>query len=179
MTSRTAPANVTELPGNYIPSALWNTQITNGTNSFLYNPPYFKGISSTSQSVASGTSWNAITLTTALSDTESGWSSSSPTIYTAQSPGRYLIIGTIWWPAFSTTTLACGVGLSINGTTTRVWESPNAATTGVQIQVSLFTYLGVGSTVGLLGMQNSGSSQSTGTSTVQQPCLEIMWQGAN
>lgn len=179
MTTRTPPANVTELPGNYIPSALWNAQITNGTNSFLYNPPYFRGSSTTAQSVATGTSWTAITLTAAITDTESGWASGSPTIYTAQTAGRYLCIATLWWPTFSTVTLACGVGLSINGSIYRVTETPNASTTGVNIQCIAPVFLSVGSTVGMVGMQNSGSSQSTGTSTTQAPQLEIIWQGAN
>jgi hypothetical protein len=179
MAGRSIPASVSESPGNFIPSALWNTQITNGVYSFGFNPPYFKGQASTAQSVASQTSWTAITLTGAVADTEGGWSSSSPTIYTVQTPGRYLVIATLSWPAFSTTTLACGVGISFGGTTQRVTEASSCASTGAQLQCVFTGFCAVGQTIGMLGMQNSGSAQSTQVGSAQLPNLEVVWLGAH
>lgn len=179
MTGRTVPTGYTAAPGNFMTSALWNAQITNGLESFAFNPPYFKGQASTAQSVASGTSWTAITLTGAITDTEGGWSSSAPTVYTVQTAGRYLIVATLSWPAFSTTTLACGVGLQVNGSNVRVTETSSCATTGSQIQCVYTTFCSVGATVGMIGMQNSGSSQSTQVGTAQLPNLELIWLGAH
>lgn len=179
MSGRTVPATVTEVPGNFITSALWNTQITNGVQSFAFNPPYFKGQATTAQSVATSTGWTAITLTAAITDTEGGWSSSTPTVYTVQTAGRYLCIATLSWPAFSTTTLPCGVGISIGGVTQRVTEGASASATGAQVQCVYTTFMSVGTTIGMIGMQDSGSTQNTQVGAAQLPNLELIWLGAH
>lgn len=181
MAGRTIPASVTENPGNFITSSLWNTQITNGLYSFMFNPPYFKGNATIAQSIATGTSWSAVTLTSAVTDTEGGWSSGTPTLYTTQTPGRYLIIATIFLPSNSSTdTSARGVGLWLNGTVSRVFESADAPNVGWQGQCSLTTFMSVGSTVGMYCMQNSGVAQNTSVGQPQQqPMLELIWLGAH
>jgi hypothetical protein len=178
---RTIPAAATENPGNYITSALWNTQITNGVYSFVFNPPYFKGSATTTQSISSGTSFSAITLTGSITDTEGGWSTSAPTVYTVQTPGRYLILTNIFLPsASSTDTSGRGCGIWIGGSPARVTESANAPNIGWQGQCSITQYITAGTTVGMYAMQNSGSTQSTVVSqTQQQPMLELIWMGAH
>lgn len=181
MSGRTIPASLTEAPGNYITSALWNGQITNGVYSFCFNPPYFKGIATISQALSSTSTFSAITLTSAVTDTEGGWSSGSPTIYTVQTAGRYMVIGSLFIPTNGASdTTSRGVGIWVSSNPTRIVEGANAPNVGFSSQAVLTTFLSVGTTVGLFGMQQSGISLSTQVANAQQqPQLELIWMGAH
>lgn len=179
MTGRNIPAQATESPGNYVTSALWNTQV-NGLYSFNFNPPYFKGAASTSQSIPNGGVWTVVPMTGAITDTEGGWSSSAPSIYTFQTAGRYLCIGSIFIPTNGTTdTSSRGVGLWQSGTPLRLVEGANGPNVGFSQSAVYTGYFAVGSTIGLEAAQSSTSALSTSTTAIQQPGLELIWLGAH
>jgi hypothetical protein len=180
LAGRTIPPTATQAPGNYVTSALWNTQITNGVQSFTWNPPVFKGIASTTQSVASASSYTTLILTSAVTDTEGGWASGAPTLYTVKTPGRYLIMATCTvGGASGTDATPRGIGIFVNGASVRTARSASGGTSW-QGNCSITTYLAVGTTVSFSLMQQSGASQSTDISSGSvQPCLELVWLGAN
>lgn len=181
MSGRTIPASYSASPGAYITSAMWNTQITSGVYSFGFNPPYFKGIATTTQSIASGGAWAALTMTSAVTDTEGGWSSGTPTLYTIQTPGRYLAISTVTMPtAGSADVTPRGVGLWQNSNPLRVHQSPANTTTAWEATCTA-TFLGaVGDTVAMYVSNGYTSALSTIVAQAQQqPCLELIWLGAH
>jgi hypothetical protein len=181
MTGRTVPASYNASPGNYIPSALWNTQITNGLYSFCFNPPYFKGIATTTQSIASGGTWAALTMTAAITDTESGWSSGSPTVYTVQTAGRYLILATVTFPsATSTDTSPRGIGIWQNGSSVRVKQTPANSSAVWENTCEMTVFCNVGDTISMYASNGYSSALSTVVAqSQQQPCLEMIWLGAH
>jgi hypothetical protein len=103
--------------GDVATAALLNAQLFTGL-SFLLNPPMFEAVQATTKTtVASGTSWTALNFSDAagiLSDTYGGWSSSSPTRYTAQVPGWYWVSGGACFVTNSTGNR--GVRIAKNGT---------------------------------------------------------------
>jgi hypothetical protein len=179
LSGRTIPPIATQVPGNFVTSALWNTQINNGLYSFAFNPPYFKGQATSTQSIATGSSFTTVTLTTSVTDTEGGWVSGSPTIYTVQTPGRYLIIATVGIPGTSGTDVTPrGISLSVNGSAVRVVRTASGGTDW-NGQVSHTTFLTAGNTVSFSVMQQSGSAQNTDVAASTYPTLELIWLGAN
>lgn len=181
MSGRTIPPSYTAAPGLYVTSALWNTQITNGVYSFNFNPPYFKGLSTTTQSIASGGAWAALTMTGVATDSEGGWSSGSPTLYTVQTPGRYLVIANVCLPSASSTDVtARGIGIWVNGSAIRVHQSPANTNTVWQATCQITTYLNVNDTVAMYASNSYTSALSTVASgSQQQPNLELIWLGAH
>lgn len=176
--TRTVPPQLTEVPGNFITSALWNTQINNGLYSFTFTPPFFKGTSSTPGSFASGPSL-AVPLTSAIADTDGGWSSvTNPSRYTVQVAGKYLVVGSIAWTVTSSTGLALGVELRQNGATTRTNESSSFTGGTWRGQVTDIMQCSAGDYIELAGFQGSGSAQTPVTSpTKDMPTLICIWQG--
>jgi hypothetical protein len=180
MAGRTIPPAATVAPGQFVASALWNTQITNGTYSFTFNPPVFKGQSTTAQSIANGGTYTTLTLTAAVTDTEGGWVSGSPTIYTVQTPGRYSILASAGCAGASgTDTTPRGVSILINGTNARAIVQASGGSTWIG-QCAMETYLSAGTTVAMGLMQQSGAAQNTSVgSAAQYPTLDIVWLGAS
>jgi hypothetical protein len=179
---RTPPVLATEIPGNFITGALWNAQV-GGIGSFAFNPPIFKGVSTTAQSVPTGSGNVAfINLTSAVVDTEGGWSSTTnPSRYTIQSPGRYLAIGNMAFPGTSASDVtARNVSLYQNGTTIRVLQLPACGTSTWGAQI-VCPFLGaVGDYIQLGASTMAASALNTITSPVwNQPTLELYWLGAN
>ncbi|MFI8459019.1 hypothetical protein [Kitasatospora sp. NPDC085464] len=79
------PTPASEVPGNFITSALWNASVYSPLT-FLLNPPTFVGYQSTSQSL-SNSSWTPLNIDTVANDPYGGHSSTSNTSrYTCQ-PG--------------------------------------------------------------------------------------------
>lgn len=100
--ARTVPSIATEVPGNFITSALWTAQvgalmqwlIGSGSNGL----PMFFGYQATAQAVASGTTGAAITIDTEVIDTDGGHSTvTNASRYTCQVAGYYLVWGSVSW----------------------------------------------------------------------------------
>lgn len=94
MANLPVPVPASEVPGNFITSALWNSNVYNGLT-FLLNPPIFFGYQTAGQSLTSGTAL-AVTLDTETLDPYGGHSTSTNTSrYTAQVAGTYLVWGCV------------------------------------------------------------------------------------
>jgi hypothetical protein len=86
------PVSYTAVTGNFLTSALWNTQVRDAS-AFLAGPPIFFGYQSVSQSLSAAT-YTAALLDTEVIDTYGGHSTSTNTSrYTAQVPGTYEVVG--------------------------------------------------------------------------------------
>jgi hypothetical protein len=94
-----------------IPSALWNAQIRDPLD-FLLNPPLFAAYQTTATTAWTG--WAAQGVQSVIVDTYGGWSSGSPTRYTAQVTGWYMCTGVTCFGTSSSGWRSCG--LSVNGT---------------------------------------------------------------
>lgn len=85
------PVPASEVPGNYITSALWNSGVYNATT-FLLNPPVFSGYQSAAQSIANA-ALVAIAIDTTTIDTYGGHSNTvNNSRYTPTVAGWYLVI---------------------------------------------------------------------------------------
>ncbi|MEU4296336.1 hypothetical protein [Kitasatospora aureofaciens] len=86
------PTLASEVPGNYLTSALWNANVYNGLT-YLLNRPMFEGYQSAAQSIANG-SLTAVAIDTNLVDTYGGHSTTTNNSrYTCQTgaAGWYLV----------------------------------------------------------------------------------------
>lgn len=181
MTGRVFPTPATEVPGNFIASALWNSQV-NALNSFLGTPPVFKGLQTTTQSIPSSNATSMLTMQSANVDTEGGWSSvTNPNRYTVQTAGRYLLIANVCIGAgTSTDTTNRGAVLLLNGTIIRISQTPANTNNIWQAQTSTAVLCAVGDYLQFGAIQQSGGALSTAVANLwNQPSLEIYWQGAN
>lgn len=175
--ARTVPPAVTEVPGNYITSALWNTQINNGLRSFTFTPPMFKGVATSASSIASNSSV-AIPLTSAVVDTDGGWSSTTnPSRYTVQVAGTYLCVASGAW-AINAANVAVSVALRQNGAVAQVAQSISSTSGDWRDQVTSLLQCSVGDYIELALYQDSGSAQTPPTTNVyDQPALMCLWIG--
>lgn len=175
--TRTVPPQLTEVPGNFITSALWNTQINNGLYSFTFTPPKFKGLATSASSVPNNTS-TVIPLTSAAIDTDGGWSSTTnPSRYTVQVAGAYLCIASAAW-AIATANIAVSVAIRQNGAVAQVAQSISSTAGTWRDQVISVLQCNVGDYIELAMFQNSGSAQTPPTSSsYDQPALMCLWIG--
>jgi hypothetical protein len=118
-------------------------------------------------------------MTSAITDTEGGWTSGAATVYTVQTPGRYLIVATAGVAGSSgTDNSPRGIAILVNGSTVRAVRSGSGGTDWCG-QATYTTFLAANATVSFALMQQSGASQNTDTSGGTQPVLELIWVGAN
>ncbi|NUP53433.1 MAG: hypothetical protein HOW97_39855 [Catenulispora sp.] len=167
------PTLASEIPGNYVTSALWNANVYNGIT-YLLTPPLYAGYQSAAQSIAN-TSLTAITMDSSVVDSYGGHSSiTNNTRYTAQVGGYYLVIGQVGYAANASGnrlielhkngggTLALGQGVGL---------APTTANNGA-VQVTALVLLSAGDYVEAYTYQTSGGSLSTIPS---QTGMTVLW----
>jgi hypothetical protein len=161
MTSVPSPATVAT--GDFLSSALWNTNVRDGMN-FLLSPVRFKGYASSSQSLSTGTTATPLLLDSELVDSDGGHSTSTNTSrYTCQTAGLYFVSGSVCFATNSagTRTLTIFVnGAAVFGAGN---QSMPSATNGASVFSSTVVQLAVGDYVELTAWQNSGSTLATST----------------
>jgi hypothetical protein len=146
-----------------------------GVNAALA-PPAFLAFQSAAQSVPTGFAGLNMTLATPSFDTYGGWSSGSPTRYTAQVPGTYLFIGGV---SFATNTSGNRLAqLQKNGSTSGAFAtaSPalNTANFNAELQaIAFFVMNGTTDYVEIWGYQDSGGALNTVASSTFLAALKI------
>jgi hypothetical protein len=169
----TIPSIPTESPGNFWTSALWNTVILGGL-SYLLAPVRFKGYSSTTQSIATGTAPVPLTLDTEIVDSDGGHSTSTNTSrYTAQTAGLYYVTGAVTFATNATNTRTLQVllnGAAVNGAGVQAAPASNR---GATVLASTLVQMSVGDYVEIAAWQDSGGSLATssGTANTSTMCL--------
>lgn len=141
-------------------------EIMNAANiAFLLNKPIFQSQQASAQNIASGFTGTAITLSSPILDTYSGWSAGNPTRYTAKVAGYYLVIGQI---GFATNTSGNRVMQILrNGSISALYGSmavPTCNTTSFNTALNtsgLIFMNGTTDYVEMWGYQDSGSTLAT------------------
>ncbi|MEV7034642.1 hypothetical protein AB0N99_30975 [Streptomyces sp. NPDC093272] len=177
---RTVPVPVTEVPGNFITSALWTAQVTALMNfltgSSSNGVPRFKGYASSSQTLTTGTVDTPLTLDTEDYDSDNGHSTTVNTSrYTVQVAGTYVIMGTA-----AIATSATGnrkLGININGSNARggVAQGAGLSTNSWCACVSTVQALNVGDYIELVAWQSSGGNLTTSATAGFGPVLMCQW----
>ncbi|MDH6141165.1 hypothetical protein P3T35_003178 [Kitasatospora sp. GP30] len=154
--------------GDVATAALLNAQLYT-LATFVLNPPMFEAIQTvTTTSIASGTGWTAINFSDSagiLADTYGGWSSSTPTRYTAQTPGWYWVSGAVCFAANATGNRGARIaktGNPVQGAGTLI-GGPAGGSQATAIATPLRkVYLnGTGDYLEVHALQTSGGSLST------------------
>jgi hypothetical protein len=178
--ARSLPAIATEVPGNFITSALWASQVTatmqwmmgNATNGV----PRFKGYAATTQPLASATTDTAINLDTEQWDSDGGHSTTTnPSRYTVQVAGQYHVVVVGSFPTNATGDRKLGVnvnGAAAMGSVTQQ-AAPSAHSWSGCVAVDLS--LNVGDYVEMTMWQTSGVSLAPNASTSFGPCMSLTW----
>lgn len=172
--ARTPPTLATEVPGNFITSGLWNTQV-NGIASFALTPPVFQGYVGTAASIPSSNTFSLLNMTAANWDSDGGWSSSvNPSRYTVQVAGKYWVVANA---AFATVSgsdnTPRGVGIFQNGNAVAVNQTPANQSSTWQAQCTYMLQCAVGDYIQFGVMQVSGASRNTMTGAVVTPTLSV------
>lgn len=163
MTNLPVPTLASEVPGNYVTSALWNANVYNGL-SFVLGPPDFVGYQNTAQSLSSG-SWTALSLDASTLDSYGGHSNTTNNSrYTCQSnvAGWYTCCG-VYAPVGNSSGFRA-VRLQVNGSPLLGAGSylPNNGTSDAgYVTPTRDVYLNVGDYVEVAGWQSSGGSLNT------------------
>lgn len=176
--TRTPPILATETPGQFITSALFNAQV-GGIGSFALTPPLFRGVSTVAQSIPSGSSPTSVVLTSALSDTEGGWSAgTNPSRYTVKTAGKLLVIANLCFSAAGDSN-GRAVAIMQNGTQKRITSGPAIASTMAWeaqctsvLSCAVGDYIEIGAFHLASGALNTISS---GTGAQYEPALDIYW----
>lgn len=96
------PTLASEIPGNYVTSALWNNNVYNGLT-FAYNQPMFQGYQTATQAIASAT-LTALAIDTTVVDFYNGHSNvTNNSRYVAQQSGYYLVIASAGYSTLNAT----------------------------------------------------------------------------
>lgn len=175
---RTAPIPVTEVPGNYQTSALWNAQVRAMADwAFGTGVPRFKGYATTTQSIPNGTTSVAVALDSEVYDSDGGHSTVSNTSrYTVQVAGVYAVFGTLCYGTNSTGARSLSIwvnGNFINGDTIQGTPPSGASWTG---NIAVLTgSLAVGDYIELATWQTSGAAFGTNVNTQFGPMLSCYW----
>lgn len=181
MTNLPVPVPVSEVPGDSIASALWNSQIRDGLG-FLLNDPLFVGTQTTSQNVPNS-AWTAISLNTSQFDTYGGHSNTvNNTRYTAQVPGYYAVAGVVCFAANATGVRAARI--HVNGTvvqgSSQMYPTLPSNTSGVATPLRTI-YLNASDYVEVAGWNNSGlglPGLATGVAPDLSSALYVAWAHA-
>lgn len=167
--TRTVPSIASEVPGNFITSALWTSQVA-GIMQWLVGSgnnglPMFFGYQATSQSIATGATGAAINIDTEVIDTDGGHSTVSNTSrYTCQVAGYYLLWGCTTWQNNATeqrVTTYTKNGTNIVGGSQVQGPPVTSGHASVIPGTIVITQLAVGDYVEVWGGQLSGNPLST------------------
>jgi hypothetical protein len=111
--ARTVPVMATQVPGNFITSALWNSQV-GGLGSFTLQVPIFRGYQTAAPSLASAVATTPMALDSENVDSEGGHSTTTNTSrYVCQVAGWYWISSAVTFGVNSTGSRA--VAVMVNG----------------------------------------------------------------
>jgi hypothetical protein len=165
MTGLAIPTLASEVPGNFITSALWLANVYN-LGTFLLNPPDFVGTQTVAQSLPN-TTWTGLTLDTQQLDSYGGHSLVSNTSrYVAQVPGWYTCAGVAG--IANNPTGPRGARLHVNGSPVQGTAKFQGAVSGVDLGIPTPTrdiHLNVGDYVEVAAYQNSGAALNTAVFT--------------
>lgn len=166
------PALASEVPGNFVTSALWNANVYNGLT-FAFNAPIFIGTQTSTQSATSGVT-TAVAMDTTILDTYAGHSNTTNnTRYVCQQAGTYLVVGSCALSGSSTGNRLCEIAKNgtvvTNGIT--VGLAPGSAN-GTQLQATAFVTLALGDYVETYVYQTSGGPLTTGAN---QSGMSAIW----
>jgi hypothetical protein len=149
-------------------AALLNAQLYTGLT-FLLNPPMFEAVqTATTTSIPTGAgTWTPINFSDSagiLADTYGGWSSSTPTRYTAQQAGWYWVSGTVCFASNATGNRGLRIaknGGAVQGTGTLVGGAASGQATAIATPVRKVYLNGTGDYVEIHALQTSGAALST------------------
>jgi hypothetical protein len=165
----------TEAPGNFNTAALFNATM-GAVGAWQINPPRFKGYATSTQSIATGSSYVSVLLDTESLDSDGGHSTVTNTSrYTVQVAGLYHVIGTCGYGINATGNRA--VQLAVNGASVISSQVivPSAASNSLSIQSSQHLQLAVGDYVEVQTWQTSTISLATSVSLGLAPSMSVLW----
>jgi hypothetical protein len=166
------PTSYTATTGNFLTSAVWNTQVRDATG-FLSAVPVFRGFQTAAQSFASSTAYAPILLDSESFDPEGGHSTSTNTSrFVVQTAGYYYVTA---FGSYSTNaTGGRAIAVAVNGTATvQSQQAPPPANSWAG-GVNWLGYLNVGDYVEATSWQNSGTSVSMATGAFAAS-LSLFW----
>ncbi|WP_327066908.1 hypothetical protein [Kitasatospora sp. NBC_01302] len=174
------PILASEVPGNYVTSALWNANVYNGLT-YAQQPPDFVGYQSTAQSIPTS-SWTTLNFDTSPTDTYGGHSAvTNPSRYTCQVgvPGWYTCCG-VYAPTGNATGFRA-VKMQVNGVA--VLGGAAYINAGAAVELGVVTptkdvFLNVGDYVEICGYQNTGSALNTILDGDLRTGLWVRWSHA-
>lgn len=178
---RTVPVFPTEIPGNFITSALFGSTVGAlgawSTGSGTNGPPRFQGYSASSQSIATGITYISLTLDTEVYDSDGGHSTVTNTSrYTAQVAGTYSLSGSCGYAGTAggnrSTRLAVN-GVGVQGS--QVAAAPTTTANSWYGIATAFAVLNVGDFVEVQTWQNSGAAINTNGGLTTGPTLNVLW----
>jgi hypothetical protein len=160
-----------------VSAALLNTNVRDAVT-FLAGRPFFVGYQSTSQSVASGSTFHC-SIDTNLVDTYNGHSTTTNNYrYTAQVPGWYRLEARVGWPNNATTASRYILGWALNGSTTNVGRADtpnnNNGSGGLTADIDDYMFLNAGDGLDLLIFQSSAGALSLTTGS-RQTQMAVTW----
>jgi hypothetical protein len=166
----------TEVPGNYLTSALWNANIYNGLT-YNLNRPHFVARQATAQSTANSTD-TTITWDNVDVDSYGGYNGSvDATKYVIQAPGWYTVTYNICWANNSTGWRAVYLRKNGNGLTGS-WSSTAASSSYPTCNAVFRVLCAAGDTLQIVAQQGSGGSLSTANPGVGGPWWSLIWDHA-
>jgi hypothetical protein len=171
----------TATTGNFLTSALWNTQVRDAS-AFFAGVPVFSGYQTVTQSIAGSNAWAPVLIDTETVDNYGGHSTSTNTSrYTVQLAGTYQIFGSVAWAASATGDRR--IQITQNGTTifgTGNSYDPSQVVLAGQ-QTMAITTAAVGDYFEIQGAHTAGASLNTsagsGASAMFTSSMRVLWIG--
>ncbi|MCX5209823.1 hypothetical protein OG689_11055 [Kitasatospora sp. NBC_00240] len=174
MVNLPVPTWASNIPGNLLTSAMWNSNIyNNGT--FLTNPPIVQITQSSAQALAHAT-LTAIGFDTTLFDTYGGHSNvTNNPRYTPTAPGLYLVLAAVSFA--SNTTGGRDVEIRKNAVTVNVGQGAGQGSAGaINTTIDAWAFIQCNGTtdyIDVVAYQSSGVSLNTVPSQTGMGCLFI------
>lgn len=171
------PTLASEVPGNYIPSALWNSNVYNGL-SWAFNVPLFVGTQSSVQSIGNS-AWTEINLDTTQVDTYAGHSNvTNNARYTPQQPGYYLAAGVVAFALNATGARAARLqlnGAAIKGGAGMTQSSGGSNDCAIVSPVRPIFCNGSTDYISVAGWQGSGGALNSASDPDLSSSLVVWW----
>jgi hypothetical protein len=141
----------------------------------LASPPVFQAFQASNQSVPTGFTGLAATLGTPAIDSYSGWSSGSPTRYTPQISGWYLVIGQFAFAVNTTGTRLLQVQKNGSGTSSpaATGSTPSSSYNAVLNASGLYFLNGTTDYIECWGFQDSGGALNSVATATSLTALRI------
>lgn len=173
--TRTVPVSSQQSPGNFLTSALWNSQVK-GIIDWTTGPPRFSGYNTTSTAPASGVEY-VVPLDSEDYDSEGGHSTTTNnTRYTVQVAGLYLVTAHLAFTANATGMRV--LDLKVNGSIApggRVSSGVPTTSVSCAMCVAVHVQLNVGDYLEMSCTQYSGSALALAYSAAYNPRMTLHW----